>query len=238
MSATTSIAHPRVLVIDDEPPIRRLLTLVLEANGYRVTAAENGKEGLVLAAQLSPALIFLDLGLPDLPGADVLRRLREWSTVPVIIVTAQDTESEKVALLDAGADDYITKPFNTAELLARVRVALRRASHDTAPPVFQAGRLVVDLAMRRVEVQGREVTLTATEYALLKLFVRHAGRVLTHRQILREVWGPTAESQTHYLRVYVARLREKLEAGSGLPQLFRTEPGVGYRLLEGPTTDR
>jgi two-component system KDP operon response regulator KdpE len=152
----------------------------------------------------------------------------------VIVVTAADTQMEKVSLLDAGADDYVTKPFNTEELLARVRVALRRANRESSA-VFRVGRLQVDLASRRVELDGREVALTATEYALLRMFVRHAGRVLTHAQILREVWGPNAEGQTHYLRVYMARLREKLEPGCGLPQLFRTEPGVGYRLLEAPT---
>lgn len=225
-----------VLVIDDEPPIGRLLTVVLEAGGYRVTVARSGSEGLVLAAQHSPAVVILDLGLPDVSGAEVLRRLREWSSVPVIIVTADDTEAEKVALLDAGADDYVTKPFHTNELLARVRVALRHANQESSPPVFRAGQLVVDLATRRVEMRGREVALTATEYSLLRLLVRHSGRVLTHRQILREVWGPNAESQTHYLRVYMARLREKLESDSSQPSLIRTEPGVGYRLIE-PAVD-
>ena len=223
---------PLVLVIDDEPQIRRLLSLTLEANGFRVVVASGGGEGLVLAAQQRPAAVLLDLGLPDLPGREVLRRLREWSEVPVIILTALDAESEKIAALDAGADDYVTKPFNTGELLARLRVALRHANRETPPPVFAAGSLVVDLASRRVTVGGREVILTATEYSLLRLLVRHAGKVLTHRMILREVWGASAESQSHYLRVYVARLRTKLAAGEADADLIRTEPGVGYRLLE------
>jgi two-component system, OmpR family, KDP operon response regulator KdpE len=223
---------PLVLVIDDEPQIRRLLSLTLEANGFRVVVASGGGEGLLLAAQQRPAAVLLDLGLPDLPGRDVLRRLREWSEVPVIILTALDAESEKIAALDAGADDYVTKPFNTGELLARLRVALRHANKETSPPVFTAGGLVVDLASRRVTVGGREVILTATEYSLLRLLVRHAGKVLTHRMILREVWGASAESQSHYLRVYVARLRTKLAAGDADADLIRTEPGVGYRLVE------
>lgn len=223
---------PLVLVIDDEPQIRRLLSLTLEANGFRVVVASGGGEGLLLAAQQRPAAVLLDLGLPDLPGREVLRRLREWSEVPVIILTALDAESEKIAALDAGADDYVTKPFNTGELLARLRVALRHATREPAPPVFAAGNLVVDLASRRVSVGGREVILTATEYSLLRLLVRHAGKVLTHRMILREVWGASAESQTHYLRVYVARLRTKLSAGEADADLIRTEPGVGYRLVE------
>ncbi|MBX3744807.1 MAG: response regulator transcription factor, partial [Verrucomicrobiae bacterium] len=170
-----------VLVIDDEPQIRRLLTVTLEANAYRVLTAASGQEGLVLAAQHLPALVVLDLGLPDLPGQEVLRRLREWSNAPVLILSVQDDEAGKVAALDGGADDYVTKPFNTAELLARLRVALRHASRPEEAAVFQSGRLVVDLANRRVTVGGREVKLTVTEYKLLHLLVRHAGRVLTHR---------------------------------------------------------
>ncbi|MBI5385823.1 MAG: response regulator [Verrucomicrobia bacterium] len=223
---------PLVLVIDDEPQIRRLLAVALEANGYRVLPAATGQEGVVLAAQHRPALVVLDLGLADLPGQEVLRRLREWSSVPVVILSVQDDEAGKVAALDAGADDYVTKPFNTGELLARLRVALRHATPREESAVFQSGALVVDLAARRVTVADREVRLTATEFALLSLFIRHAGKVLTHRQILREVWGPNAEGQTHYLRVYVAHLREKLESEPSRPRLLLTEPGVGYRLIE------
>ena len=229
---TESAAQPKplILVVDDEPQIRRLLTLTLEANGYRVATAEKGREGLLLAAQQPPALMLLDLALPDLPGIEVLQRLREWSTLPVVILSVQDAEADKVAALDLGADDYVTKPFNSGELLARVRVALRHAEKKTEPPVFQSGPLVVDLATRHVRSDGKDVSLTATEYNLLRLFVRHAGKVLTHRQILRDVWGPTAENQTHYLRVYLARLREKLEPDPSAPVLLLTEPGIGYRL--------
>ena len=227
---------PLILVLDDEPQIVRLLTLTLESAGYRTMSAGRGQEGLILAAHHRPALVLLDLGLPDLPGQEVLRRLREWSAVPVIILSVQDAEGGKVAALDQGADDYVTKPFLTGELLARIRVALRHAEPGPAEPVFRAGDLVVDLASRVVTRAGRVVSLTATEYALLRLLVKHAGRVLTHRHILREVWGPNAEQQTHYLRVYLARLRDKLEADPSAPVLFITEPGVGYRLQPETTT--
>jgi two-component system KDP operon response regulator KdpE len=222
---------PLVLVVDDEPQIRRLLTVTLEANAYRVLAAVSGQEGVVLAAQHRPALVILDLGLPDLSGQVVLRRLREWSNVPVIVLSVQDDEKGKVAALDAGADDYVTKPFNTDELLARLRVALRRSSKTEAAAVVHAKNLVVDLATRRVTVGGKEVKLSKTEYDLLRLLARHAGKVLTHRQILNEVWGPGHEHDTHYLRVYIAHLREKLESNPDSPELVLTEMGVGYRFL-------
>lgn len=221
---------PQVLVVDDEPQIRRLLTVMLEANGYRVLAAASGQEGLALAAQHRPAIVVLDLGLPDLSGQEVLRRLREWSSVPVVILSVQDDEAGKVAALDGGADDYVTKPFNSAELLARLRVALRHATQPDTERVYQAENVVVDLATRQVTMKGKAVSLTATEYNLLRLLVRHAGRVITHRQLLTEVWGPGAAEQTHYLRVYVAHLREKLEADPAQPTLILTEPGIGYRL--------
>ena len=220
---------PLVLIVDDEPQIRRLLTVTLEANSYRVLAAASGQEGVVLAAQHRPALVVLDIGLPDLSGHEVLRRLREWSNVPVIVLSVQDDEKGKVAALDAGADDYVTKPFNTDELLARLRVALRRSTKPEEAAVVQAKNLVVDLAARRVTVGGREVKLSKIEYDLLRLLARHAGKVLTHRQILREVWGPGHENDTHYLRVYVAHLREKLETNPESPDLILTELGVGYR---------
>ena len=220
-----------VLVIDDEPQIRRLLGVTLEANAYRVLSATSGKEGLVLAAQHRPSVIILDLGLPDLSGREVLQRLREWSNTPVIILSVQDDESGKVAALDAGADDYVTKPFNTSELLARLRVALRHTARQEEPAVFQARKLVVDLANRRVTLNGHEVKLSVTEYNLLRLLVRYAGKVLTHQHILREVWGQGHEEHTHYLRVYVAHLREKIETDPSRPELIITEPGVGYRLL-------
>lgn len=220
---------PLVLIVDDEPQIRRLLTVSLEANGYRVLSAASGKEGLVLAAQHQPALVILDIGLPDLSGQEVLRRLREWSALPVIVLSVRDDEKGKVAALDAGADDYVTKPFNTDELLARLRVALRRSINQDEPAVVQAKNLVIDLATRRVTVSGKEIKLAKTEYNLLRLLARHAGKVLTHRQILSEVWGPGHENDTHYLRVYIAHLREKIESRPESPELILTELGVGYR---------
>ena len=222
---------PLVLIVDDEPQIRRLLTVTLEANAYRVLAAANGQEGVVLAAQHRPALVILDIGLPDLSGQEVLRRLREWSNAPVIVLSVQDDEKGKVAALDAGADDYVTKPFNTDELLARLRVALRRSTKTVEAAVVHVKNLVVDLATRRVTVSGKEVKLSKIEYDLLRLLARHAGKVLTHRQILQEVWGTGHENDTHYLRVYIAHLREKLESNPESPELILTELGVGYRFL-------
>ncbi len=220
------------LVIDDEPQIRRLLRVTLEAANYHVIDAATGQDGLVQAAQYRPNVIVLDLGLPDQDGISVLKRLREWSRVPIIILSVQDRDAEKAAALDAGADDYVTKPFGSAELLARLRVALRHSEQHSEAPIFKTGQLVVDLADRRVTLAGKELSFTATEYNLLRLLVRHAGKVLTHRFLLREVWGPNSESQNHYLRVYVARLREKLEADPAKPELILTEPGIGYRLME------
>ena len=237
MSAATKANTVTALVIDDEPQIRRLLTISLEAGGYRVITANSGQEGLVLAAQHRPEVIILDLGLPDLSGLEVLKRLREWTQTPVLMLPVQDAEADKIAALDAGADDYVTKPFNTGELLARLRAAPRHADKARAEePVFQSGELVVDLVARRVTRKGQPVKLTATEYALLRLFIQHAGKVLTHRQILREVWGPTHEAHTHYLRVYLAHLREKLEKNPASPALLLTESGVGYRLRPAPET--
>jgi two-component system KDP operon response regulator KdpE len=220
------------LVIDDEPQIRRLLRVTLESNGFRVFDSANGKDGIVQAAQCRPDVVLLDLGLPDMDGVTVLKRLREWSQVPVIVLSVRDRENDKVAALDAGADDYVTKPFGTNELLARLRVARRHTLDPAEMKVFHSGRLEVDLSTRVVKFNGREVRLTATEYALVRFLVQHAGKVLTHHQILREVWGPNQIEQTHYLRVYIAHLREKLETNSTQPELIITEPGVGYRLLE------
>jgi two-component system KDP operon response regulator KdpE len=225
-------AKTTALIIDDEPQIRRLLRVTLEATGYHVLDAATGQEGLVQAAQCRPNLILLDLGLPDMDGVVVLKRLREWSRVPIVILSVKDRDAEKAAALDAGADDFVTKPFGTAELLARLRVALRHSEEHAEPPVFRSGQLVVDLAERLVTVGGREVSFTATEYNLLRLLARHAGKVLTHRFLLREIWGPNAEKQSHYLRVYVARLREKIETDPARPVLLLTEPGIGYRLAE------
>jgi two-component system, OmpR family, KDP operon response regulator KdpE len=220
---------PRALIIDDEVQIRRLLRVALEGAGYDVHEADAGQPGLQAIAIVRPEVIVLDLGLPDLDGLTVLQRLREWSTTPVVVLTVRDSESDKVSALDAGADDYVTKPFSTAELLARLRAAQRRALPPEDVSVFTLGELTVDLAARRVTKAGVELKLTATEYALLRLFVRHAGRVLTHRHILREVWGPKSEEHRQYLRVYVTHLRQKIEHDPTKPVLIRTEPGIGYR---------
>lgn len=230
MNDATAPVHV-VLVIDDEIQIRRLLRLTLEANGYRVFDAADGQAGLVEAATRRPDLVILDLGLPDMEGVAVVKRLREWSRVPVVVLSVRDHDEDKIAALDAGADDYVTKPFSTPELLVRLRVALRHAQPVEDALAFRSGDLVVDLVERRVSVKGQAVRLTVTEYSLLRLLVRHAGRVLTHRQILKEVWGQNAAEQMHYLRVYVARLREKIEAVPSRPVHLITEPGIGYRLV-------
>jgi two-component system KDP operon response regulator KdpE len=215
-----------VLIIDDEPPIRRLLRLTLEPAGYRVYEAESGQLGLQEAAAKRPDAIILDLGLPDMDGLTALKRLREWSPTPVLVLTVRNQETDKVAALDGGADDYLTKPFGTAELLARLR-AIQRRTPESQEPVFNAGDLTVDLGARAVRVKDTEVHLTATEYALLHELVRHAGKVVTHKQLLRAVWGPNAEEQSQYLRVYITHLRKKL----GIDKLIKTEAGIGYRLL-------
>jgi len=232
--STTEEQHPAsILVIDDETQIQRLLTIALESEGYRVTLAATAEEGLAVAARQRHDLFIIDIGLPDTSGLSLLKRLREWTQAPVIFLTVHDAESEKIDALDSGADDYVTKPFNTGELLARVRATLRRANKGgVEEPVFRAGDLEVDLAKRKVACKGQPVRLTATEYVLLRLFVQHAGKVLTHRHILREVWGATHEEHTQYLRVYMGRLREKLEPEPAQQPLFITEPGVGYRLLQ------
>jgi two-component system KDP operon response regulator KdpE len=222
--------QPIVLIIDDEIQMRRLLRVTLEGNGYRVYEAASGQEGLVEAAQRRPDMVVLDLGLPDMDGQAVLQRLREWSEAPVLVLSVREGEEDKVAALDHGADDYMNKPFSTAELLARIRAARRRAQPVADNAVFHSGHLQVDLSSRLVTVKGKEVKLTPTEYALLRLLVRNAGKVVTHRQILKEVWGPNYGEQTHYLRVYMAHLREKLEDDASRPELLLTEPGVGYRL--------
>jgi two-component system KDP operon response regulator KdpE len=222
------------LVIDDEIQIQRLLTIALEAAGYRVSTASTGQQGLALLASQRHDILILDLGLPDMSGLLVLKQMREWTQTPVIVLTVQDGEAEKVEALDSGADDYVTKPFNTAELLARLRASIRRANQgQSREPVFSFGGIKVDLAARRVTLHGQQVKLTAKEFSLVRLFIQHSGKVLTHRQILREVWGANHENDTQYLRVYLMRLREKLEPDPAAPPLFLTEPGVGYRLAEG-----
>jgi two-component system, OmpR family, KDP operon response regulator KdpE len=232
MSETTPHS-PTVLVIDDEIQMRRLLRVTLEGNGYRVFEAASGNEGLVEAAQRQPDIIVLDLGLPDMDGMNVLQRLREWSEAPVLVLSVREGEEDKVDALDHGADDYMNKPFSTAELLARLRAARRRSQPVADSVVFRSGHLQVDLSSRLVTVKGKEIKLTPTEYSLLRLLVRNAGKVVTHRQILKEVWGPNYGEQTHYLRVYMAHLREKIEDDASRPELLLTEPGVGYRLHAG-----
>jgi two-component system, OmpR family, KDP operon response regulator KdpE len=221
--------NPVALIIDDEVQIRRLLRVALEGENYQVHEAENGRQGLIETANRRPAVILLDLGLPDMDGLEVLKRLREWSEVPVVVLTVRDDEQEKVAALDSGAEDYVTKPFSTPELLARLRAAQRKTRPTEEIPVFKNGDLVVDLTSQVVTRADREIKLTATEYALLRLFVRHPGRVLTHRYILREIWGPKSEEHRQYLRVYVTHLRQKIEPNPTNPSLIRTEPGIGYR---------
>jgi len=221
---------PQILIVDDEIQIRRFLRISLEANGYSVDEAERGQEAILKAARIRPDLIILDLGLPDMDGLDVIKRLREWSRVPVIVLSVRDADRDKVALLDAGADDYLTKPFSVDELLARLRTAQRHVRQEDEPAVFRCGAIEVDLARRVVTRNGEVVKLTPTEYALLRLLVQHAGKVLTHRQILQEVWGKEYVDETHYLRVYFAQLRQKLEEDPTRPKIIHTEPGVGYRL--------
>lgn len=225
---------PRILLIEDEAPIRKFLRVSLAHHQFDLLEAEKGEEGLVKAAEYVPDIVLLDLGLPDLDGIEVIRKLREWSQVPVIILTARGQESDKVAALDAGADDYVTKPFGVPELLARIRVALRHATRASGPseePTFTVGDLSVDLLHRRITVRGNEVHLTPIEYRLLTTLVRHAGKVLTHQQLLKEVWGPGSTQETHYLRVHMAQLRRKIERDAADPHYLLTEPGVGYRLI-------
>lgn len=225
-----SESGPRVLVVDDEPAIRRFLHTSLTAHGYTVFEAVNGQDALAAVTACRPDLIVLDLGLPDKDGIEVTRLVREWTQTPIIILTVQEQETAKIAALDAGADDYVTKPFGMGELLARMRATSRRAAAPTGEPIFSAGELTVDLARRLVTVAGREVQLTPTEYDLLRALVLHAGKVLTHRQLLRQVWGAGYEGETHLLRVNMSNLRHKLEPDSSRPTIIITEPGVGYRL--------
>jgi two-component system KDP operon response regulator KdpE len=225
---------PTILVIEDEPPLQKFLRLTLGAQDYNVIEAVTGEQGLRHAVMGRPDLVILDLGLPDLDGVEVTRRLREWTAIPIIVVSARGKEQDKVVALDAGADDYLTKPFGVGELLARVRVALRHtaaANPDTGDPVFEVGQLRVDLARREITVDGHSVHLTPNEFKLLSVMVKNQGRVLTHRQLLKEVWGPGSGEETHYLRVYMNQLRQKLEADAARPRYLLTEPGVGYRLV-------
>jgi two-component system KDP operon response regulator KdpE len=225
-------AGPLVLLVEDETQMRRFLRASLSAHGYRLVETETGEEGLKQAAAYNPDLVLLDLGLPDIDGLTVTRRLREWSSAPIVVISARGQEKDKIDALDGGADDYVTKPFGMGELIARMRVALRHAERvgREPEPTMTAGELRVDLATRRVFVGEREVHLTPIEYKLFTTLMKHAGRVLTHRQLLREVWGPSRVDQTQYLRVYMVQLRHKLEREPARPSYLVTEPGVGYRL--------
>jgi two-component system KDP operon response regulator KdpE len=224
--------EPVIVLIEDEPQIRRFLRATLASQGYRLFETATGADGLVEVATRKPDVVIVDLGLPDMDGVEVIRRVREWSAVPVIVLSARGQERDKVAALDAGADDYVSKPFGVDELMARIRVAIRHGTGAARieDAVFTVGDLTIDLARRQVSVAGREVHLTPTEYRLIATLVRHAGKVITHGQLLKELWGPAHTDQAHYLRVFMAQLRRKLEAEPAHPRYLLTEPGVGYRL--------
>ncbi|MBI1355867.1 MAG: response regulator [Acidobacteria bacterium] len=231
------MSPPNILLIEDDCEMRRWLRVILEAEGYRLLFAETGEQGVIEAAARRPELILLDLGLPDLDGVDVIHRVRGWSATPIVVISARGQEKYKVEALDAGADDYVSKPFGVGELLARLRVALRHAATvrtGTEATRFKAGGLEVDLAARWVRVDGQDVHLTPIEYKLLTTLARHPGRMLTHRQLLKEVWGPNFVEHNNYLRVHMSQLRRKIEEQPARPRYILTEPGVGYRLAEDP----
>ncbi len=221
----------RVLLIDDEVAIRKVVRLNLESNGYQFAEAVDGRSGLEQVNQFHPHLVLLDLGLPDMTGHEVLKELRRWSRVPIIVLTVDDNESTKVKLLDSGADDYLTKPFGTQELLARVRVALRNLGKIEATPVFLSDDLEIDLTQHTVKVSGKEVKLTNTEYEVLSRLARDHGKVIPQMQLLKQIWGAASEDQSHYLRIYINQLRKKIEKNPSEPKHILTEPGVGYRLV-------
>jgi two-component system, OmpR family, KDP operon response regulator KdpE len=225
-----SDAGQRVLVVDDENAIRRYLRTVLTAQGFTVYEAANGEEAVNAVLSDRPDIIILDLGLPDFNGIEVTRRLREWSQIPIIILSVREAENDKIAALDAGADDYLTKPFGTGELMARMRVAMRRLANKSDAPVLQVDSLKIDLSRRLVTVKDQEISLTPTEYDILRLLMQNAGKVLTHRQLLRQVWGTAYESEMHLLRVNISNLRRKIETDPARPHYLVTESGVGYRL--------
>ena len=220
----------KILITDDERAVRRFLRTSLQAHGYDIHEATSGEDAILQAINVQPDLIILDLGLPDMSGIDVIKRIREWSTTPILILSVRDQDTDKIEALDAGADDYVTKPFSTGELMARLRVALRHTYQPEAEPLFQIKELIVDLAARQVTCNGEKMQLTPTEYDLLRVLVKHAGRVLTHQQLLREVRGAGYQTETHLLRVHMSNLRHKLELDPTNPQYILTEPGVGYRL--------
>lgn len=223
-------AGAHVLVVDDEPQIRRFLRASLTGHDFQVSEAATGQEALQQIVTAKPDLMILDLGLPDMDGLEVLKRVREWSSIPIVILSVREREQDKIAALDAGADDYLTKPFGVGELLARLRTALRHVLPGEQEATFQTGELRVDLARRQVYVAQREIKLTPTEYEILKYLVAHAGKVVTHQQLLRQVWGPAYTNEPHYVRVYVGQLRHKIETDPAQPRYILTEPGVGYRL--------
>ncbi len=226
-----------ILLIEDEPQMRRFLRITLQGHGYRLVEAANGQEGLMQAATRNPDVVLLDLGLPDIDGLEVTARLREWTQTPIVVISAREQEQDKVKALDAGADDYLTKPFSAEELMARIRVALRHVARQAAgkqEPVFVLQNLRVDLAQRQVFIDDAEVHLTPIEYKLLTVLVRHAGKVITHRQLLQEVWGAAHVNEVQYLRVYMTQLRHKLESDPTRPRFLMNEPGVGYRLKFDP----
>lgn len=222
----------RVLIIDDELHIRKLLKVSLSAHGYELDEAVTGSDGLNRAVIFKPDIMIIDLGLPDMDGKAVIKAIREWSNTPIIILSVRDQELEKAAALDAGADDYVTKPFSMVELMARMRVSLRRVVNTEAEPLITCQDLVIDLAQRRVMVKGQEIKLTPTEYELIKLLVRNRGKVLTHRQLLKSVWGKEqSETDTHYVRIYIGQLRRKIEENPAQPRYIITESGIGYRFM-------
>jgi two-component system KDP operon response regulator KdpE len=226
-----------ILLIEDEPQMRRFLRITLQGHGYRLAEAETGQEGLMQAATRNPDVVLLDLGLPDLDGLEVTARLREWTQTPIVVISAREQEQDKVKALDAGADDYLTKPFSAEELMARIRVALRHVARQTAgkqEPIFMIKNLRVDLAQRQVFIDEKEVHLTPIEYKLLTVLIRHAGKVITHRQLLQEVWGQAHVNEVQYLRVYMTQLRHKLENDPTRPRFLMNEPGIGYRLKYDP----
>jgi len=222
-------ALTRILIVDDERSIRRFLSVSL-GNQYAVVEAANGEEALQAAVTEHPDLVILDLGLPDMDGAEVTRRLREWTKIPIIIVSVREREEDKIAALDAGADDYLTKPFGIGELMARIRVALRRSDQVENNPIFELEGLTIDMARRIVSIRNEAITLTPTEYEILRILAQYSGRVMTHHQLLRQVWGESYENELHLLRVNISNLRRKIELDASRPQYILTEPGVGYRL--------
>jgi two-component system, OmpR family, KDP operon response regulator KdpE len=225
----------KILVIDDEPQIQKLLRVTLQAQGFEIVAASSGEEGILKTTMVRPDLIMLDLGLPDIPGMKVLHRIREWTQIPIVVLTAKDQEEDKITALDSGADDYVTKPFGMGELIARIRVALRHNAKSQDEPILDFGRLVINLSGRSVELDGEKIKLTPTEYELLKILTTNAGRVMTHKQLLHQVWGGHQyDTDSHYLRVYIGHLRKKIETDSARPNFIITEPGIGYRFMTNP----